>query len=63
MFTGYAINGAGLLIPLMVDTIVTKYPSNQVTNNNNNFIVKVIVFVYIEMRIYFGGFPFVDIKL
>ena len=29
MATGHAINGAGLLTPLGVDTIVTKYPSNQ----------------------------------
>ena len=29
MATGHAISGAGLLTPLGVDTIVTKYPSNQ----------------------------------
>ena len=29
MATRHAINGAGLLIPLGVNTIVTKYPSNQ----------------------------------
>ena len=29
MAIGHAISGAGLLTPLGVDTIVTKYPSNQ----------------------------------
>ena len=43
MSTGHAITGAGLLIPLEVNTIVTKYPSNQITNNNSNFIVEIII--------------------
>ena len=29
MAIGHVISGVGLLIPLEMDTIVTKYPSNQ----------------------------------
>ena len=57
MSIGHAISGAGLLIPLGVNTIVTKYPNNQITNNNNNFIVEVIVFAYIGISIYLVDFP------
>ena len=58
MSTGHAISGTRLLIPLEVDTIVTKYSNNQITNNNNNnFIVEIIILVYIGMSIYLVDFP------
>ena len=57
MSIGHAISGAGLLTPLGVDTIVTKYPNNHITNNNSNFIVEVIVLAYIRISIYFVDFP------
>ena len=35
-----------------MDTIAIKYSINQITNNNSNFIVEVIVLAYIGMSIY-----------
>ena len=57
MSIGHAISGVELLTPLGVDTIVIKYPSNQITNNSSNFIVEVIILAYIRMSIYLGDFP------
>ena len=56
MSIGHAINGARLLTPLKVDTIVTKYPNNQITNTNNSFILEVIVLAYIGMNIILMSF-------
>ena len=57
MSTGHAISGARLLTPLEVDIIETKYPSNQINNNNSNFIVEFIVLAYTGMSIYLVDFP------
>ena len=57
MSTGHTINDAGLLTPLGINTTVTKYPSNQITNNNSSFVVKVIVLAYFVMCIYLVDFP------
>ena len=57
MSTRHAISGAELLTLLGMDTIVTKYPSNQITNNNNNYIVEVVILAYIGMSIYLVDFP------
>ena len=57
MSTGHAISGTGLLISLGVHTIVAKYPSNQIINTNNSFILEVIVLAYIKMSIDLVGFP------
>ena len=57
MFTGHAISGARLLTPLRMDTIVTKYSSNQITNNNGNFIGEVVILAYVGMNIYLVDFP------
>ena len=56
MSTGHAINGAGLLTSFGVNTIVTKYSNNQITNNNSNFIIRVIVLAYVGMDIYLVDF-------
>ena len=57
MSTRHAINGVRLLTSLAVDTIVTKYPSNQIINKKNKIIVEVIILAYIGMSIYLVDFP------
>ena len=57
MSTRHANSGAGLLIPHGVDTIVTKYPNNQINNDNSNLIVEFIVLAYTGMDIYLVDFP------
>ena len=57
MSIGHVISGARLLTPLRVNIIVTIYPNNQITNNNNDFIAKFNILAYIGMSIYLVGFP------
>ena len=63
MSTGHAISGAGLLIFVGVDTVVTKQPSNQITNTSNNLITEVYYFNICWDEYLFGGFPLVVVKL
>ena len=50
--TGHAISGAGLLIPLGVDTIVTIYPETSSTI----IIIVELLLAYVGVSIYLVGF-------
>ena len=63
MSIGHAINGAGLLTPLGLNIVVTKQPSNQITNTNNKFLIEVYYFNVYWDEYLFGGFPLAIVKL
>ena len=53
MATGHAISGAGLPIPLGVDTIVTIYPE---TSSTIIIIIVELLLAYVGVSIYLVGF-------